>query len=181
MARIHFSFHIDTADTEEAADIVRRLQGLKVDADPMLNHASNYTLNAPGAGAAIQTPEPEVEADPLPQEPAKKRGRPPKQTVQEAAAQLAAENPATETSSSGSPAETDAGDLSALEAELDGGAVELTLADVETKGREHVKAKGAPATMEIIKTHAAGATSFKQVKPEHFAAVHAALVADLAA
>lgn len=52
----------------------------------------------------------------------------------------------------------------------------LSLADVEKVGREAFEKIGAPAMQAILMDKANGAKSFKQVEPQFFEAVHAALV-----
>ncbi len=58
-------------------------------------------------------------------------------------------------------------------------ASEVTAQDVMSAMHAHIEKHGAPNTLPVLEKHGAGAKSFKQIQPEHYAAVHAALTAGL--
>jgi hypothetical protein len=96
-------------------------------------------------------------------------------------AEMAADTAASSTQATAAPAPTSKasgsdpfGDqLKEVAAEAKTG---LSLADVEAVGRQAFEKIGAPAMQAILMDKANGAKSFKQVEPQYFEAVHAALV-----
>jgi hypothetical protein len=118
----------------------------------------------PNGGAG--EPEPAKAADPQPEAPKATRGRPKKTTEP--------------TPASGTPAQTDAGGLSDLEAELMGDTpVEITGPQVAAAMQAHIAKHGADKTMAVLQAAGDGAKSFKQIDAALYGAVHAALQAEL--
>lgn len=185
MARMHFSIHIDISDVGEAADFISRMEGFSLQGAEEVYADKN--VGAAGEGTQGGEPDPQADAP-------KTRGRPRKpQTVPEAAAQLAADNPVatapvagvapstsqpTAAATATAPVATGPSDL---ERELMGVGPAATADMVMKAMQAHIEKHEAVKTLGVIEANTSnGAKSFKQIAADDYGRVHAALQAELA-